>query len=82
MTELDRNQKLPDTCSHCGTKSLHTRRLLSGGSHDPYFLRGLGEFLRYAFFDVVVCAHCGLTQLFAEPSAYSQLPHNDWTKIE
>ena len=37
----------------------------------------------YAHFDVVVCAQCGLTQFFAEPSARENLDsHKDWMPVQ
>ena len=78
MIESDRDPGLPTSCSRCSSSDLHVRRLTSAGGHGPYFLQGLGELFHYAHFDVVVCANCGLTQLFAEPSARDQLPHEDW----
>ena len=61
----------------------YKRRLASGGSHDPYLLRGLGAFLHYAEFDVVLCAGCGLTQLFAEPEARNNVRSADgWKRLE
>jgi hypothetical protein len=59
---------------------LYTRRLSSGGSDGPYFLKGLGSFLHMAAFDVVVCAGCGLTRLFAESAARQNVKSNDHWK--
>lgn len=72
---------LPTVCSGCGSNGLHTRRVSSAGAYGPSLLRGLGGFLNNARFDVVVCARCGLTQFFAEPSARNQLPHRDWEPL-
>jgi predicted nucleic-acid-binding Zn-ribbon protein len=60
-------------CSHCGGKELYSQRLSSAGAQGPYFLAGLGSFMHYAQFDVVICASCGLTQFFAEPEARGKL---------
>jgi hypothetical protein len=49
------------------------RRLSSGSGHGPYLLAGLGGFFHFAEFNVVVCADCGLTRLFAEPEARDDL---------
>jgi predicted nucleic-acid-binding Zn-ribbon protein len=73
---------MPISCSHCGSNDLYTRRLSSAGSEGPYFLAGLGGFMHYAHFDVVVCAQCGLTLFFAEPSAREQLESNEqWVPL-
>jgi hypothetical protein len=56
-------------CPHCGGTDLYTRRVNSGGGDGTYLLAGLGSFLHFAQFDVIVCADCGLTRLFAEPAA-------------
>ena len=74
---------MPTSCSHCGGVELYTRRVSSGGSDGPYFLTGLGHFMHYAQFDVVICGQCGLTQFFAEPSARGQLEsHEQWVRIQ
>lgn len=70
-------------CSHCGGTTLYVRRLSSAGGYGPHFLPGLGSFLRHADFDVVVCATCGLTRFFAEPSAREKvIRHVDWRRID
>ena len=66
---VGRKPELPNTCPYCSGQALYVRRVSSAGGQGPYFLAGLGEFLHYAEFDVVVCADCGLTQFFAEPLA-------------
>ena len=69
-------------CSHCGGTDLYTRRLSAGGSDGPYFLKGLGRFLHFAEFDIVICAGCGLTHLFAEPEACQNVKSsNDWKRL-
>ena len=49
-------------------------RVNSGGGHGPILLPGLGGFLHFAAFDVVVCAACGLTRFYTERSALAKLP--------
>ena len=79
---------MPTSCPHCGNDELYTRRLSSagdegGGGGGPYLLAGLGHFMHYAQFDVVVCARCGLTQFFAEPSAREKLEsHKHWGALQ
>ena len=69
-------------CSHCGGTDLYTRRLSAGGSDGPYFLKGLGHFLHFAEFDVLICAGCGLTYLFTEPEACQNVKSsNDWKRL-
>ena len=81
MNDSKANPGLPTSCSGCGAEDLHVRRLSSFGGQGPYLLKGLGYLFHYAHFDVVVCANCGLTQFFAEPSAREQLPHPDWKRL-
>jgi hypothetical protein len=69
-------------CPHCGSAQLYSRRIAAGRGEGPYLLAGLGGFLHYAEFDVVICARCGLTQLFAEPDAREKLrSSSDWKKV-
>ncbi len=58
---------LPKECGHCGRNSLYVTRTASGGGYGPTLLPGLGGFLRFAKFDVVLCTECGHTVFFAEP---------------
>ena len=81
MSQPEEDPQLPTVCSRCGADGLYVRRLSSWGGQGPYLLAGLGHFLHHAHFDVVVCANCGLTQFFAEPSARKQLPNGDWTRL-
>jgi hypothetical protein len=61
---------------------LYRRRVPSGTADGPYLLAGLGSFLHYADFDAVVCADCGLTQLFAEAAACQNVRSNvGWQKL-
>jgi predicted nucleic-acid-binding Zn-ribbon protein len=69
-------------CPNCGGDQLYSRRLSSGDRYGPYLLRGLGSFIHYAAFDVVVCAGCGLTRFFAEPEARQNVMSNaDWKRL-
>lgn len=46
------------------------------------YLQRRRSFMHYAEFDVVICARCGLTQLFAEPDARVKLrSSSDWKKL-
>jgi hypothetical protein len=80
MSDGPGNQ-LPKTCPHCSGCDLYKRRLPLGGGHGPYLLMGLGGFMHYAEFDVVVCADCGLTQLFATSAARANLVKGGWTRL-
>jgi len=82
MNQQAEGLQLPTECSHCGGDRLYVRRLSSWGGQGPYLLAGLGHFLHHAHFDVVVCANCGLTQFFAEPSARERLPCVEWSRLE
>ncbi len=69
-------------CPNCSSGALYGRTVDAGGSHGPYLLAGLGGFLSFAQFQVVVCGNCGLTRLFADEEAVAKLPHaDDWTKL-
>ena len=73
---------LSKACPNCGGDELYRRRLSSAGAYGPQLLAGLGSFLHYAEFDVVVCASCGLTQLFAEPEARQNVKsHEEWKRL-
>jgi hypothetical protein len=77
-----RSTDLPKDCPHCGGTELYVRRLPSGGGSLIYLLKGLGGFLHFADFDVVVCAGCGLTRFFAEPEARQRVKgHKDWKRL-
>jgi len=67
-------------CPHCAGTELYTRRVSTGG--ESYLLPGLGRFLHFAQFDVVVCADCGLTRFFAEPEARKNARSNGaWKRL-
>ena len=60
-------------CAECGGSQLHQARVPAAGIHGPSFLPGLGGFLDFARFRVVLCADCGLTRFYAEPSARAKV---------
>lgn len=69
-------------CPNCVGKTLYAKTVEGGGRSGPQFLPGLGEFLAYARFQVVVCGDCGLTRLFADEAAMAKLPSSrDWTRL-
>ena len=81
MKEVE-NLEIATDCPHCKGKELYTRRVSSAGGEGPYLLQGLGHFLHYADFDVVLCADCGLTRFFAEPDARVNVRTNSgWKKL-
>ena len=61
-------------CPECDGHSLYQTTTRSGGGYGPVLLPRLGRFLRMADFHVLVCADCGLTRFYAEPSARAKLP--------
>ena len=70
-------------CPNCSSGALYSRTVDAGGGHGPYLLAGLGGFLSFAQFQVVVCSDYGLTRLFADEEATAKLPHaGDWTRLE
>jgi hypothetical protein len=70
------------TCPHCQGQELFTTSVPSGSVEGPQFLPGLGSFLAYAEFDVVVCAGCGHTQLFVPLEARRKLADSGyWRRL-
>src|SRR5687768_10453851 len=64
-------------CPHCGSGELYVRRVSTNG-YMP-ILKGLGEFLRFAKLDVVLCADCGHCSFFAAPAARAKVRDaNGW----
>ena len=69
-------------CPNCSSGTLYERNVDAGGGQGPYFLPGLGGFLSFAQFQVVVCGDCGLTRLFADEDATAKLPSSpDWRRL-
>ncbi len=69
-------------CPECSSENLHFTVTRSGGPYGPMFLPGLGSFLTPAQFRIVLCADCGLTRFFAEPSALTKLVKSRaWRRI-
>jgi predicted nucleic-acid-binding Zn-ribbon protein len=70
-------------CSSCGSEDLHrTQGVNARGGYGPDLLPGLGGFWSGAKIEVVVCANCGLTQLYADEKARTQLASsNKWSKV-
>jgi predicted nucleic-acid-binding Zn-ribbon protein len=66
-----------EACPECAGTKLFSRDVASGGRYGPQLLPGLGAFMQFAKFRVVVCADCGLTRFFAEPSARRKLATSD-----
>ena len=58
----------------CEAESLYRTTTNANGSHGPALLGGLGEFLRFAKFNLVACAECGLTLFYADNESRSKLP--------
>ena len=61
-------------CPECGGAALYRTSTKSAGPYGPVFLPGLRSLFRFALVDIVVCADCGLTRLYAEPEARAKLP--------
>ena len=62
------------SCPECGGATYAHTSVYGGSGHGPYFLPGLGGFLRMARFKIVVCGDCGLMRFYAEPDAVAKLP--------
>ena len=72
----------PKPCPECGGATQYHTSTKAGGPYGPYFLPGLGGFLRMASFKIVVCGDCGLTRFYAEPSARAKLPGaKQWSRL-
>ena len=56
-------------CPHCKGSDLYTRSVASGGGYGPALLEGLGGFLWWPNFHVVLCATCGHCTFFADKDA-------------
>jgi predicted nucleic-acid-binding Zn-ribbon protein len=68
------------TCPHCGSADLYTHNVEAGGVHGPNLLSGLGGFLSFATFDVVLCATCGRCEFFADERA-RQNATTTWRRV-
>ena len=70
-------------CPSCGgTELFRSGSVDSGTVKAPNFLPGLGGFLTFATFHVVVCRACGLTRFFASPEATDKLSASaEWTRV-
>ena len=62
--------------------TLYHNTVKSAGPYGPVLLPGLGGFLNFAQFKVVVCGDCGLTRFYAEPDALAKLPGaKKWSRL-
>ena len=75
-------------CPNCGEESIYRARDVSASGRTWPFatpmtlLPKLGHLLTPPTFTVLVCADCGLTRLFADTEARSNLAtSNRWTKV-
>lgn len=74
--------ELPKQCLHCDSRQLFTRRVNAGGTYGPNLLQGLGGFVRFAKFDVVLCADCGRCEFFADKEAREQVAWSrQWRRL-
>ena len=71
MSELKSSD--PQICPECGRQNLYQTTTASAGIHGPVLLPRLGTLFHIPVFEVVVCADCGLTRFYAEPSARARL---------
>ena len=70
------------SCPECGGATYCQTSFNAVGGHGPYFLPGLGGFLRMARFKIVVCGDCGLMRFYAEPDAVAKLPRaRQWERL-
>jgi len=74
--------KVQRTCPECGSGNVYLRND-SVPPGQTYFLRGLGGFLQFAKYKVVVCGDCGLVRFYAEESALRKLPAaSNWRRVD
>lgn len=70
------------SCPECGAKPLYRTTTHANGGHGPSLLPGLGGFFRFAQFEVIACAACGLTRFYADAAARAKLPRaHQWERI-
>ena len=82
MSQADPSFQQPE-CPECGSTDLYSRRVGSAGGHGPALLAGLGGFLSFPKFDVIVCSDCGLTRFYADPDARKRARnHARWMRVE
>ena len=75
-------KNIPRKCPECEGQTLFTTTTRSGGQYGPRLLPGLGGFLHFANFRVVVCQDCGLTRFYAEDEALKKLPEaSQWQRM-
>ena len=71
--------RLPSTCPNCRGEELYTRRQPTS---DVRLLSGLGGFMHFAEFDVVLCSSCGHFMLFADEEAAAKVKtKTDWRSL-
>jgi predicted nucleic-acid-binding Zn-ribbon protein len=70
-------------CPECGGAHLYrSEEIRAGGDRGPNLLPGLGGMFTFARCNLVVCADCGFTRLFAAPKARAKLAESgDWTRV-
>lgn len=71
-------------CVSCGGDELYrtTKPVSAGGGYAPNLLPGLGRWYSEEKLYVIICAQCGLTQLFARHEALEKLPSSSkWERI-
>ena len=71
MSELKSSD--PQICPECGRQNLHQTTTAASGLYGPSLLPGRGSLFHTPLLGVVVCADCGLTRFYAEPSARARL---------
>ncbi|HEU5210154.1 MAG TPA: hypothetical protein VFU06_12240 [Longimicrobiales bacterium] len=71
-------------CMNCGSNEMFrsVKPVSAGGGHAPNYLPGLGGWAMSEKFHVIICGHCGLTQLYARPEALDKLPTSSkWERL-
>lgn len=73
---------LPDHCPNCESREQFTRRVESSAPYGPNLLPGLGGFLKFPKFDVVLCSDCGHCAFFADEEACQKVSSiSGWRRV-
>ena len=69
-------------CPNCGSENLYTSPTQANSAYGLSVLPGLARLFRPAMLDVVVCADCGLTRLFAREAERMNLQRGlTWRRL-
>lgn len=80
---MSNSPDLPRQCDHCKSADLYTTKVNSGGGYAPNYLPQLStKWWATPSLDVVLCAQCGKTQMFAPKESLEKLSTSTkWRKL-